>query len=95
MRPFVHSGDSANIAYYGEDRPDAPDRVWATVLRSDLYRHASGEMRTRRIPDFSVTVYRGTTANKVAEISYTPRTRPGPGALPARTVARLVREALT
>lgn len=90
--PFEHTGDSANIAYYGERAPQSPTRLWCEVLRSDLVR-VNGELVRKRVPDFYVTVYRGTTANRIAEFTYTPRS-PSNGALSARTVARLVREHL-
>lgn len=98
MKPFRHSRDSANIAYYGEDAPQSPDRIWAEVMRSDFRYVPDGDGHRRAIPkprpDFYFTVYRGTAANEVARFTYTPRSRPRPGALPARTVARLVRARL-
>ncbi len=94
-RPMEHAGDSANIAYYRERGAKPRESyVWADVLRSDVERTADGEYRRKARPDFYVTVYRAGAGEPLAKMTYTPLNRPGPGALPARTVARLVRQAL-
>jgi hypothetical protein len=98
MRPLEHTSDSANIAYYRERgaKPSDP-YVWVEVLRSGIEK-VDGEWRSKARPDFYVTVRRinGTASytNPLTAFTYTPKSRPTHGALPARTVTRIVREAI-
>ncbi len=95
VRPMEHTSDSANIAYYRERgaKPGEP-YVWANVLRSDIVRVSKGEYARKARPDFYVTVYRTGAGEPLAKLTYAPKSRPAAGALPARTVTRLVRDAL-
>lgn len=90
LRPFEHTGDSANIAYYTERGSDG--RSWAEVLRNDLS-GSGGVLTRRRLPVFRVTVWR-TGTGPVASFTYAPKTKPAPGPLPGRTVTRLIRAEL-
>lgn len=91
IQPLKRSGNSANIIYYGEPKPESEGRVWCEVLVGSIdftTDPPSKRPRTR----YHFRVYRGYTDNKVAEFTYEPATTRG--VLPARTVTRLVREAL-
>lgn len=81
-----HTGDSANIAYYGDQRKDSG--LWCEVLRSD-FRFVNGKAETLLVPKFHVTLYR--QGEEVLNTTYEPKTKPTPGALPARTVTRILR----
>lgn len=89
--PLVHTGDSANIAFYRERRADGP--LWCEVLRADPYVRGVGFVRGGASA-FHVRVYRGRVVDLVAEFTFTPRRRPAPGPLSAVVVTRLVRQAL-
>jgi hypothetical protein len=95
MNPLVHTGDSANIAYYAEE-PKRDGYIWAEVLRSDVYWTGSGQRRRSRVrahPRCYITVYRIGTG-QLAERKYIPRNHVPPGPLDAATVTRLVRAML-
>lgn len=90
--PMKHTGNSANIAFYREKR-DASDYVWCEVMRSQPYTKGQG-FDDSAIPTFYVRVYRTDTSNKVADFTYTPKSKPPAGPLSAVTLTRLVRETL-
>lgn len=87
-RPFEHTGDSANIAFYRETGDE--QGLWCEVLRSGL-RFENGRARQKAIPDFYVIV-RETRTGILGEFKYTPKSRPRDGRLSNRTVTRIVRE---
>ena len=94
LGPLVHTGDSANIAYYHERDERARESngfLYVTVLCSWIHK-VDGEIRRMRHP-----VYRGEIKvpgeGTVAEFKYTPAST-RPVTLPPRTVGRLARQAL-
>lgn len=92
LKPLRHSGSSANLDYYGEPGPKGPGRVWAEVLCSAVDFRVKPP-KVKRVPDYSVRVY-VTGRGEVARADYAPKSRPTTNRLPARTVGRIVREAL-
>jgi hypothetical protein len=97
VRPLEHTGSSANLAYYRERGARRRESyVWAEVLRAiPMRRAADGSIEIAPGPiSFYVTAYR----LGVGEIGRRQVTRPrhrAPEILPARTVARVVREILS
>lgn len=88
MIALAHSGNSANIDYYGEPG-EHEDRVWCEVLRSTFSR-VDGVLTPKPVPDYYFTVRAG--RGIVGEFSYTPKSKPRQLVLPDRTVTRLVRQ---
>jgi hypothetical protein len=81
VKPLKHTGDSANIAFYGEPIPEADGRVWVEVC--DVWR-ARGGKRT-----FRFTIYvQG--IGQIERFLYRPRIS-APGRLSEEMVTSLVR----
>lgn len=96
LRPFERTGNSANIVYYRE-RGAKPSEayLWVSVLHSIPFRRGrDGLLRLdpSRPSCFHLTVYRN-GKGQIAEQTYTPSG--GLSELAPRTVARIVRKALT
>ena len=99
--PLRHTGNSANIAFYGPvPEAAAPLYLYAEVLRTDTDwrapRRGDGTRPPLRRPRFSIVLKWWPTggAKRMSEIefTYTPKTKPRPGPLPAVTVTRLIRQ---
>lgn len=101
VAPMRHLSDSANIARYREHTASATSSgyVWCEVLRelpiAPKLPDGSRDWEAVRdqLPTFRFTIVRQ-GVGEIARLTYRPRRRPRPGALPARTVTRLVRQAL-
>lgn len=94
MNRLEHTGDSANIAFYGEkDRGQRKTGyIWCEVLRTDHLGSGKG-LLPLRVPFFWITIHRHGTG-KIGQRKYVPRKAPAPGPLPGNIVTRLVRETL-
>lgn len=86
MRDLIHTGDSANIAFYIESGPQRPRKVWAEILRS-AKPWPGGK------PVFYAIVYRE-GVGEVVRHAYRPRRPVAAGPLDDKAATRLVRRAL-
>jgi hypothetical protein len=96
LRPMVHTGDSANIAFYGERSHNGVRGVWCEVLRGLPWQRDTGGavFVNRTLPvTYRFTIYIA-GQGKVAEATVERPFANAPERLPTRTVARVVREAL-
>lgn len=99
VAPMIHTGDSANIAFYRERGNATEGYVFCEVIRNDPL-PPKGPDGTRDwtnwhpLPTFGVRVYRQGIGAIVDNYHYAPKARPRPGRLPDRTVTQLVRRAL-
>ncbi len=89
IAPMEIGGRSSNITYYRE----RGGLVWVAVLCSNIARRRDGQPGYTRkaVADYHATIYRDGDG-EIGEFTYTPSR--GRGELAARTVTRLVREAL-
>lgn len=88
MEAMTHTGNSANMAFYRE-RDKGP--VWCQVLCSAMA-YRDGKAIPKR-PEYHFTVYR-IGKGEVAHFTHKPRTSQVQ-TLPAQTVTRLVRKAVS
>jgi hypothetical protein len=91
VKALEHTGDSANIAFYGEPNTTASrqvGRVWVEVLRKDSERIKREWVPCA--PRFQLTVYVVGTG-EVADFTYRPRNEVPAGRLDPKVVTAQVR----
>ena len=92
MKPLIHTCSSANIDWYSEKGLNRQGEIFAEVLTDSLVKE-NGRWRARRVPRYSVTIYKQ-GVGEIARTKYHPNRRPAELRLAPRTVARIVRSAL-
>lgn len=94
MRPLVLSRPpTSNLAFYRErGAQPAEDYIWVEVLTDSLVK-VNDRWRARAVPIFHLTIYRSHNG-EIGRVRYAPTKRPASDPLPARTVNKLVREAI-